>query len=185
MSKKIFTHVLLWAFLGLLNQPLVFAQGQRQGEEKMSGEVVGVMDGDTYDLRVGQQKTIRVRMDGIDAPEKGMPFNKAAKKFLSQMIFRQQVQILVMNRDRHGRIVAKTYTASGKECGEELLKAGLAWHYKQYNQEKALAAMEREARQKRLGIWSEPNPMEPWEVRSLRRKGISTKSQIRSVAENP
>lgn len=117
-------------------------------------------------------------MHGIDAPEKGMPFSKVSKKFLSTLIFNKTVSLVITDEDNHGRIVAKTYTAEGKECGEELLKAGLAWHYKKYNSEKKLAQMEVEARKKRIGIWSEKNPIAPWEVRKLHRKGISTKDKF-------
>ncbi|MDI9312374.1 MAG: thermonuclease family protein [Limnohabitans sp.] len=149
-----------------------------QANNKLFGLVVGVMDGDTYDLLTENKRKIRVRMHGIDAPEKGMPFNKVAKKFLSNLIFNKKVSIIITDEDNHGRIVAKTYTSDGKECGEELLKAGLAWHYKKYNSEKKLAQMEIEARRKKIGIWSDANPIAPWEIRKLRRQGISTKSKF-------
>lgn len=153
------------------------ANGQ-QKNKSIKGYVVGIMDGDTYDLLLDDKTKIRIRMHGIDAPEKGMPFSRVSKKFLSNLCFNKTVTIIKTDDDGHGRIVAKTYTSDGKECGEELLKAGLAWHYKKYNSEKKLAQMEIEARRKKIGIWSDANPIAPWEIRKLRRQGISTKSKF-------
>lgn len=149
------------------------ANGQ-QKNKSIKGYVVGIMDGDTYDLLLDDKTKIRIRMHSIDAPEKGMPFSRVSKKFLSNLCFNKTVTIIKTNDDGHGRIVGKTYTSEGKECGEELLKAGLVWHYKKYNSDPKLAQMEIEARRKKTGIWSEPNPLAPWDVRKLHRNGIST-----------
>lgn len=171
------TFPILALLLFLLSVTVHF-NSKAQANNQLVGLVVGVMDGDTYDLLTENKRKIRIRMHGIDAPEKGMPFNKVSKKFLSDLIFNKKVSIIITDEDKHGRVVAKTFTPDGKECGEELLKAGLAWHYKKYNSEKKLAELEIEARRKKIGIWSEPNPIAPWEIRKLHRKGISTKSKF-------
>lgn len=145
---------------------------------KNKGYVIGIIDGDTYDLLLDDKTTIRIRMDGIDAPEKGMPFYKVAKKYLSELCFNKNVTYVQTALDAHGRTVAKTYLEDGRECGEELIKAGLAWHFKKYSKEKKLADLEIEARNKKIGIWSDPNPIAPWDIRKLHRQGISTKDSF-------
>ncbi|MFN8297265.1 MAG: thermonuclease family protein [Chitinophagales bacterium] len=152
-------------------------------QQKTIGYVIGIIDGDTYDLLLEDKTTIRIRMDGIDAPEKGMPFYKVSKKFLSELCFNKNIIYDQTAQDAHSRIVAKTYLEDGRECGEELIKAGLAWHFKKYSTEKKLADLEIEARDKKIGIWSDPRPIAPWEIRKLHRQGISTKDSF-DVTEN-
>lgn len=147
---------------------------------KNNGYVIGIIDGDTYDLLLEDKSKIRVRLDGIDAPEKGMPFYKLAKKYLSDLCFNKYVTYVQTTLDGHGRTVAKTYLEDGRECGEQLIKAGLAWHFKKYSTEKKLADLEIEARNKKIGIWSDPRPIPPWEVRKLHNQGISTKDSFKT-----
>lgn len=149
-----------------------------ENKSNNKGYVIGIIDGDTYDLLLEDKTTIRIRMDGVDAPEKGMPFYKVSKKYLSELCFNKNVTFVQTALDAHSRTVAKTYLEDGRECGEELIKAGLAWHFKKYSTEKKLADLEIEARNKKLGIWSDPRPIAPWEIRKLHRQGISTKDSF-------
>ncbi len=137
-------------------------------------KVIGIIDGDTYDILV-KNKPMRIRMEGIDAPERGMPYNKVAKKYLSNMIFGKMVRVIEIQKDRNGRSVSRTYLANGTDVSAKMIAAGYAWHFKKYNNELALAQLEIEARAKRIGLWAEKNPLAPWEVRAMHRKGISTK----------
>jgi hypothetical protein len=136
---------------------------------------VKILDGDTYDLLLDDKTTIRIRMDGIDAPEKGMPFSQASKKYLDELCQGQTIEVWITDKDQHGRKIALSYLEDGRELSREMLKAGLAWHYKKYNSDEELAALEIEARQARRGLWQDKNPMEPWENRRLHRQGVSTK----------
>ena len=143
-----------------------------------TGKVISILDGDTYDILVEGNKTIRVRMEGIDAPEKGMPFYKAAKKHLSNLCFGKLVTLRKTGTDNHGRTLAFSYLDDRTELSHEMLKAGLAWHFKKYNSDVVLAQLETEARNSKIGLWAVNNPMPPWKNRALHRSGVSTKDSF-------
>ncbi len=151
----------------------------------ISGKVISIIDGDTYDVFIQNNRTIRVRMEGIDAPERGMPFYKASKKYLSDLCFGKQVTMTITGEDQYNRVLAFTYLEDGKELSHEMLKAGLAWHFKKYNSDQKLSELEIEARNLRKGLWIYENPMSPWENRKLHRSGISTKGSFNIEENNP
>lgn len=145
-------------------------------KEYAVGKVVAIIDGDTYDLLVNGNQTVRIRMEGIDAPEKGMPFYKVSKNYLGTLCFNKQVKFISTKEpDSHNRLIGFTYLDNGAELSHEMVKAGLAWHFKKYNSDPDMAELEIEARNAKLGLWSEINPMPPWNNRKLHRQGISTK----------
>lgn len=144
----------------------------------VSGKVIAIIDGDTYDVLLYGNKTVRVRMEGIDAPEKGMPFYQKSKKYLSDLCFGKQIKIKITGVDNYERILAYSFLEDGKELSQEMIKAGLAWHFKKYNSDSELSELEREAKTLRKGLWIDENPMSPWENRKLHRNGISTKDSF-------
>jgi endonuclease YncB( thermonuclease family) len=148
------------------------------GNEYIVGKVIKIQDGDTYDLLREDKTTLRIRMEGIDAPEKGMPFYRVSKKYLGELCLNQTIKVLKMSEDHHGRTVAYSFLDDGRELSREMLKAGLAWHYKEYNSEEELSDLETEAQNAKRGLWVYDNPMSPWENRQLHRKGISTKDMF-------
>jgi endonuclease YncB( thermonuclease family) len=150
---------------------------------EITGKIIKIMDGDTYELLLEDNSTIRVRMDGIDAPEKGMPFSKKAKNYLTTLCKDQTITVEKTNEDRYGRILGFTFLEDGRELSREMLKAGYAWHYKKYNSDPDLAALENEAREAKRGLWQDKNPMTPWENRKLHRQGISTKEMYKSSTD--
>jgi len=131
------------------------------------GKVVGISDGDTIKvLKNGKQ--VKIRLASIDCPEKGQPYGQAAKKFTTKMVAGKIVKIWPTDTDRYGRTVAFVFY-DGKNLNKELLSSGLAWHYKQYSRDPELAKLEFKARSARIGLWSEPDPIPPWEYRRLKR----------------
>lgn len=144
----------------------------------ISGKVIGIVDGDTYDILVTGNKTIRIRMEGIDAPEKGMPFYRVAKNYLAHLCFGKTVRLEIHKTDSNGRLIAFTYLDDGRELSHEMIKAGLAWHFKKYNHDADLEKLELAARKSKTGLWIDPSPMPPWTNRALHRKGISTKDSF-------
>ncbi len=148
-------------------------------ESKVHGMVISISDGDTYDILVNGNKKIRIRMYGIDAPEKGMPFYKVSKKYLGSLCFKKNVRIEITDTDKYGRTVARTYLDDGRELGLEMIKAGYAWHFKKYSSDADLAEAEITARNNKLGLWADPRPIPPWEIRKLHREGISTKDSFK------
>jgi micrococcal nuclease len=139
----------------------------------LRGKVIGIMDGDTFDLLNGTEK-VRVRLEGIDSPEKGQPFGNNAKKALSDLCFGQNVQVAVSNKDRYGRAIARVYLTDGRCINEEMLRQGMAWHFKRYSDDARWARMENTARSARVGLWADPRPVAPWEWRSQRYKKSSS-----------
>lgn len=147
-------------------------------DDKISGKVIKILDGDTYDVLLQGNKTVRVRMEGIDAPERGMPFYQVSKNYLGTLCFNKYVTIQVTDKDHYNRYIGFTFLGEEKELSHEMIKAGLAWHYKKYNSDLDLANLEQEAKQLKKGLWMDVNPMPPWVNRSLHRRGISTKDSF-------
>ena len=146
--------------------------------KRITGKVISVIDGDTYDILLSENRTIRIRMEGIDAPEKGMPFYNLSKRYLSERCFNKNVTVLITGKDEYNRFLAKTYLTNEIELSQEMIKSGLAWHFKKYNSEIILSRLEEEARNLKKGLWIDERPMAPWENRSLHRQGISTKDSF-------
>ena len=128
-----------------------------------TGKVVGVSDGDTITV-MHQGKGEKIRLYGIDCPEKRQAFGKRAKQFTSNMVFGKDVEVRPVTTDRYGRTIAWIYV-DGACLNEALLKAGLAWHYKRYSSERHLAELENEARRTKAGLWSDPYSVPPWNFR--------------------
>lgn len=121
---------------------------------------VRVIDGDTFVVESGGVKTI-IRLYGVDSPEISQSFGYAAKEFTAAFMDVKKVRIETVGRDRYGRAVAWVY--SGSQClNMDLVKAGLAWHYKKYSDDIDIANLETEARLAKRGLWSEDNPLPGW-----------------------
>lgn len=130
-----------------------------------SARVVGVADGDTIEVAHSGQSW-RIRLHGIDCPERRQDFGEVARRFTADLAFGQTVQVRPIDRDRYGRVVAVVVLADGRVLNHELVRAGLAWWYRRYApNDRALAALERAARRRRVGLWSRPEPVPPWEWR--------------------
>ncbi|MDR1416208.1 MAG: thermonuclease family protein [Prevotellaceae bacterium] len=124
-------------------------------------------------------------MDGIDAPEKSMPFGKRAKQFLDSLCQEQTITIDSTNRETFRRFISFSYLPDGRELGKEMLKAGLAWHFKKYNSDPELAALEASARKARIGLWvDQPYVLPPWIVRKLNRQGYKIQSIYKAQREH-
>jgi micrococcal nuclease len=149
-----------------------------QSDQFKTGKVVKVFDGDTFEILLEGKTTAKVRMEGIDAPEGGMPYYRVSKRFLTELCAGEIVKIVIKEKDQYGRYVALTYLEDGRELSHEMVRAGLAWHYKQYDKRQSLADLEIEARHEKRGLWQEKDPMPPWIARKLRRQGVSTKDSF-------
>ena len=135
----------------------------------LESKVVGIADGDTITLLVSHRE-IKVRVAGIDAPEKKQPFGQRSKEHLSECAFGKTVSIEWNKTDRYGRTIGKV-TADGVDCGLRQIQDGMAWHYKAYAKEQsaiersAYSEAESHARASKAGLWSDPHPTPPWEFR--------------------
>lgn len=136
----------------------------------LSGVVVALSDGDTVTVLDDARQQHKVRLAGIDAPEKHQPFGDRAKQALALLAFRKQVTVEWHKQDRYSRLVG-VLRVDSVDVGLELVRAGLAWHYVAYEREqsasdrKAYSEGESHARASHLGVWSDPDPTPPWEFR--------------------
>ncbi len=128
------------------------------------GKVVRVIDGDTIVVLTSKKEEVKIRLEGIDCPESNKDYGAKAKKYTSDLCFGKQVKVVESGKDRYGRTLGFVYVDD--VCvNEELLKAGLAWHYKKYNKDENLVQLEWTARNNKIGLWSMKNPMAPWDFR--------------------
>lgn len=151
-SKLIFPIILLLLF----TSPL--------WAEEFTGKVVGVSDGDTITvMRLGRGE--KVRLYGIDCPEKGQAFGNRAKQFTSDMVFGKEVLVKTHGYDKYGRILGDVFTTDGKSLNQELVRAGFAWWFRKYSNDANLERLEEEARAQKVGLWADPHSVAPWEWR--------------------
>ena len=137
-------------------------------DDALQGRVVKVADGDTITILDSSNTQHKIRLQGIDAPEKGQAFGKASGKFLAGLVAGREVRIAFSKRDQYNRILGTVYL-DDRDINLEMLKAGFAWHYKQYDSTPAYAKAEAEARAAKRGLWQDKNPTEPHEFRKERR----------------
>ena len=134
------------------------------------GKVVGVHDGDSFTLLDDNNVQYKIRLNGIDCPELKQAFGKTAKQFVSALIFDKYVTVETTKNDRYGRCIGIVKLANGKILNEELLKSGYAWHFLKYDKNPVWSYYEDMARKHKLGLWSEPNPIAPWDWRKSRKR---------------
>lgn len=132
------------------------------------GKVVHIKDGDTI-VVLRDKNEVDIRLYGIDTPEKGQPYGSRAKRFVAHMAGKERVEVDVRDTDRYGRKVALVYVeGDGKSLNEELVRAGYAWVYKRYCKIQDCdhwRKLERQAREANKGLWSDPDPVPPWDWR--------------------
>jgi endonuclease YncB( thermonuclease family) len=140
------------------------------GTQTFPGRVVAIADGDTITVLDSANTQHRIRLEGIDAPESHQAFGEQSSLSLSEMIFGKDVSVSYQKTDQYGRLVGKILL-DGKDINLEQVKAGMAWHYKFYEDEQTpedrelYARAEAEARAARRGLWQDPNPTEPYQFR--------------------
>ncbi len=138
-------------------------------QAQLKGLVVGITDGDTFTLLDSSKNQIKIRMHGIDCPEKSQPFSNTSKKFIAELIYLKHVTILTSGTDRYGRTLG-IVKLGNQVINEKMLAAGMAWHYKQYDSRKEWAKLEENARLQRKGLWADENSVPPWEWRKEKKK---------------
>jgi len=137
-------------------------------QSNFTGNAGKVSDGDTIAV-MRDGAPVKVRLAGIDCPEKAQPWGSKAKQFTAAAVGNKVVIVKTTGSDRYGRLIGEVITPEGKNLNQELLRAGLAWHYKQYSTDPTLAALETEAREARRGLWVDPQPIAPWQWRKEKR----------------
>lgn len=135
---------------------------------KLTNAVLRVIDGDTIELLLIKSfKFVKIRLDGIDCPEKGQPYYEEATAYTSDLCLHKQVRVIKHDIDKYGRLIADIILPNGENLSEEIVRAGFAWWYRLYSDDLILKQLENEARIARRGLWFQPNPIPPWEFRKL------------------
>ena len=147
---------------------------QVKKHQVLQGRVVGIKDGDTIELLTPDKETHNIRLAHVDTPERGQAFGKRAKEFTSDFCYQQRVSVTVTNKDRYQRLIG-VVTLKGEELNLAIIKAGYGWHYKQYSKSNIHAAAETNARNKKLGLWSDKRAVAPWDYRAQKRAASNKK----------
>ena len=155
--KKVISHLLVLS---------VLAFAHISHADVLHGLVVAVSDGDTITVLDESKQQHKIRLMGIDAPEKKQAYGQRSKESLSELVYMKDVDVTWTKRDRYGRTVGQV-SVDGTDMCLEQIKRGMAWHYKQYQREQAesdrliYADAEEQARIAKLGLWIDLKPIEP------------------------
>lgn len=133
------------------------------GSATIKGKVVKVTDGDSITILTEGNRQVKIRLDGIDCPERGQDYGTKATDFTKELCAGKDVIIDSIGIDRYRRVLGIVWVDS-INVNEALLINGLAWRYK-YNKSEYYLSLEQEARAQKLNIWSMKNPVAPWDFR--------------------
>lgn len=142
--------------------------------ETLHGKVVSIADGDTVTVLDDGNRQWKIRVAGIDAPEKSQPYGNASKPSLSAMLAGRGVVVEWDKRDRYDRVVGKVLV-SGRDAGLTQVESGMAWWYRKYSDEQSpsdrwtYSAAEDSARSAGRGLWRDADPVPPWDFRKERK----------------
>ena len=130
--------------------------------------MVSIQDGDTLTVLVSR-KQIKVRLTEIDAPERKQPFGTRSRQSLAEMCAGKDARIAEQGKDRYGRTLGRV-TCAGVDANAEQVRRGMAWVYDRYVTDRALYAVQGDAKAARRGLWHDQNPVPPWEWRAVQRR---------------
>lgn len=146
------------SFLFLIFSNIVISQ-------TYTAKIIGVKDGDTVEILLDNKRQT-VRLAHVDCPERNQPFGTKAKLFVSEFCFGKEVTVVIAGKpDRNGRWIAEIFYKN-QNLGKELVRNGLAWHFKRYSKNQNYAELEIAARRKKIGLWQDKNAVEPWNWRN-------------------
>jgi endonuclease YncB( thermonuclease family) len=150
------------AFAALLAAPVPAMAGRPRYE--IAGKVVKIADGDTLTILDSANTQHKIRLAGIDAPEKSQPFGTKSRENLAGKVFGQPVRVEVIDVDRYHREVGRIYLGE-QFINLEMVRDGFAWRYVTYDKPGEFTAAEVGARERRRGLWADNDPTPPWEWR--------------------
>jgi len=137
--------------------------------DSFNAKVIGVYSGDTIVVSTNDKKQLKVRLEGIDCPELDQEYGDSAKMTTVGLCFKKDVRIEKVGLDTYGRTLAYVYV--GDLClNKELIRLGMAWHYKEYNADPELAKLEEDAKANKSGLWRQTQPQSPWDFRHAKKK---------------
>lgn len=169
--KKVFSYGLMIIVLSLLAAGLQYYNDFQESSDaltcNLAGKVIRVTDGDSITVLDAEKTQHKIRLGGIDTPERKQPYGKAARQFLAKQVFKKQVCVSWHKRDKYKRLVG-VVSIDGEDMNLKLLLAGLGWHYKQYQNEQSesdralYSNAQDEAEGDDIGLWKGRSPIPPW-----------------------
>ena len=138
--------------------------------QRFTVKVVSISDGDTFTAINKDNLQLKIRVFGIDAPEKKQAYGSKSKEFLSSLIFGKNISIDVQSKDGYGRYLAYVYSPEGKDVSLLMIHEGMAWHFTKYDNNEVYEAAQAGAKKARRGLWADPSPIAPWDFRSNKGK---------------
>lgn len=140
-----------------------------EAKEVVEMKVIKIVDGDTFDGLTKDFKQVRVRLAAFDAPEKGQPYGNNARQKLSELLFGKEVVVVMTGKEHYSRMIAKVYTKDSVDVVAEMLKSGMGWHFKRFDNNLLYHNMEEEARNAHVGLWHQDahTPIAPWIWRKM------------------
>ena len=157
-----------WLSINRLFAPLLLLFTLSAQAETLEGKVIKIADGDTLTLLTPSNQQVKIRLAGVDTPERKQPFGNKAKQALSNLAFQKQALVEIAAKDRYGRTIGVVFV-DGLNVNAELVKQGMAWVYRKYTDDERLYILESEAKQAKRGLWLDENPIPPWEWRRGKR----------------
>jgi micrococcal nuclease len=160
--------------VGLRNIPLLLLSAVllldlQAVASEFTGQVVSILDGDTIEV-LHNNKAERIRLSGIDCPEKSQAYGNNAKHAASELVFGKEVRLQTHGKDKYKRTLGDVLLPDGMNVNHELVKQGWCWWYRKYAPgDTMLEELEQKAREAKKGLWADPHPVPPWEVRKRSR----------------
>lgn len=149
------------------------------------GRVVRVSDGDTVNVlrehADGSKEQVRVRLASIDAPERRQAFGTRSRQLLAELVFDRTVRVEEQGRDRYGRVIGVLHV-DGSNANQAMVRAGLAWAYRQYLNDSTMVRLETGAKRARRGLWADADAMAPWEFRRAETARQKAEREARAAA---
>lgn len=140
------------------------------GQAPFTGKVTSVADGDTIEILDGKTPR-RIRLHGVDAPEKGQAFGDRARQRTAELVMGTAVTVRPRGVDQYGRVLGVVVLRDGRVLSEVLVSEGLAWWFRRYApRDRRLELLEEKAREARQGLWADPEPTPPWLWRRGRKR---------------
>ena len=133
--------------------------------DDFQAKVIHIADGDTITVLNDANEQIKIRLNGIDCPEKAQAFGSKATQFTKRLAHKKTVTIQAYDQDKYGRTIGDVVLADGRNLSQELVKAGYAWWFFKYSDDEHLGALEAKAKIAKVGLWAEKNPVPPWKFR--------------------
>ncbi len=152
------------ALLLLLLNCVLLAQ-----KEEFVAKVVGVHDGDSITVLREDKTQVKIRLEGIDAPELKQAFGNAAKQAMSEMVFGKEVRVVSKGLDIYQRALGDIYVGE-TFVNLAMIEKGMAWQFWKYNKDPKLKEAQEKAREAKVGLWQDASPVPPWDFRKEKKK---------------